>query len=84
MSLESFGGQFIIVSFKSDECLKPTKTGKEESMALMIGASKSGALIASRLFPKQRSYKYIVSTAHSSLTSPISHVMTSTDMHRYA
>jgi hypothetical protein len=37
--LESFGGQFIIAAFRSDECLKPTKIGKDESIAFIIGAS---------------------------------------------
>ena len=29
--------------FRSDECLKPTKTGIDASIALMIGASWLGA-----------------------------------------
>jgi hypothetical protein len=39
MILERLGGQFIIAAFRSDECLKPTKIGKDESIALRIGAS---------------------------------------------
>jgi hypothetical protein len=39
MILDNFGGQFIIDPFKSDECLKPMKTGRDESMAFTIGAS---------------------------------------------
>jgi hypothetical protein len=39
MILERLGGQFVMAAFRSDECLKPTKIGKDESIALMIGAS---------------------------------------------
>jgi hypothetical protein len=52
--LDSSGGQFIIMFLYISECLKRTKTGREASMASMMGASKPGALMASTDVPKQR------------------------------
>jgi hypothetical protein len=53
--LESFGGQFIIAAFRSDECLKLIKIGKDESIAFIISALKFGALMASTAFLKHKS-----------------------------
>jgi hypothetical protein len=52
--LDSFGGQFMIMFLYISECLKRTNTGREASIASIMGALKPGASIASTEDPKQR------------------------------